>query len=92
VAGLRRRPQLAGGRQLPELLGGHAGAARGRLGEEVGELGVVDDGDGLLPVQHLRDLAAGRAGVEVQQVAAGLGDGDRGLDEPAPVAGEQPDG
>ena len=59
--------------------------------EQAGELLVVDHDRGLLALEDVDQLRAGEGGVEVDQVRAELGRGDRGLDEAAVVAGHQSD-
>ena len=63
-----------------------------RLLEHRGELLVVDHDGRLLALEHVDQLGAGEGGVQVQQVGAELGRGDRGLDETAMVPRHQRDG
>ncbi len=60
---------------------GHVG-----VGDQSGELLVVDDHLGLVALEHLDELGAGEGRVEVDRVGAQLGHGDAGVDEPAVVA------
>ena len=62
-----------------------------RVGEQLGELLVVDHGGRPLALEDVDELGAGERGVEVEQVGAELGDGDAGVDEAAVVAAHHGD-
>ena len=57
-----------------------------RLGQQAGELLVVDHHLGTLALEHVDQLGARERRVEQQDVGAQLGRGDAGVDEAAVVA------
>jgi hypothetical protein len=66
--------------------GDEALAPLGSLGDELGELLVVDERDRVLALDDVGDLGRREHRVEVQRMGAELRERHRGLDEPAVVA------
>ena len=88
----RRDQRLEGpGVVVVESVHASTRSRRRRLGEQAGELLVVDHHGGLLALEHVDQLRSGEGGVEVEQVGAELGDRDRGVDEAAVVAAHHRD-
>jgi hypothetical protein len=93
VAALDQRLEQLGarGRRGAVRPGDEAPAPRGRAGDEVLELLVVDDRLGLLALADLGQLRPGEGGVEKHRVRAERGQRDHRLDEAAVVAAQQRD-